>query len=106
MADELLVEDWTPGRRLWLKTPGRYSMDVAVRILRWVESFDGVSIPDAGWTSPGYANLVENGTTVQFGNFQFSIMCSYDDLFINRLAGDNRKFTTLGEEIQRKFATT
>ncbi|MDG3008209.1 hypothetical protein [Paludisphaera mucosa] len=104
VADEVLVEDWTPGRRLWLKTPGRYSMDVAVEILQWVESFDGVSIPDAGWTPPGCGSLVEKGVKVRFGTIQFSIMCSYDDLFINRLAGDDRKFTILGEAIQQTFA--
>ena len=82
VPDEVLVEDWTPGRRLWLKTPGRYSMDIAVEILRWVERFDGVSIPDSGWSSPGHGNLVEGGVAVRFGTIRFSIMCSYDDLFI------------------------
>lgn len=81
-------------------------MDVAVKILRWIEGFDGVSISDAGWTSPGYGNLVEVGIKVQFGNIQISIMCSYDDLFIDRLAGNNRKFTTLCEAIRQTFATT
>jgi hypothetical protein len=106
VANEVLVEDWTPGRQLWLKTPSRYSMDVAVKILRWIEGFDDVSIRDASWTSSGYGNLVEVGVKVQFGNIQISIMCSYDDIFIARLAGNNRKFTTLCEAIQQKFVTT
>jgi hypothetical protein len=106
VANEVLVEDWTPGRKLWLKTPGRYSMDVAVEILRWIEGFDDVSILDPGWPSPGYGKLVEVGIKVQFGNIQFGIMCSYDDIFIGRIAGSNRKFTTLCEAIQQEFVTT
>lgn len=106
VANEVLVEDWTPGRVLWLKTPGRYSMDVAVEILRWIEGFDDVSIRDASWTSPRCGKLVEVGIKVLFSNIQFAIMCSCDDIFIDRVAGNNRKFTTLCEAIQQKFVTT
>lgn len=81
-------------------------MDVAVNILRWIEGFDNVSIRDAGWKSSGYGNLVEVGIRVQSGNIQLAIMCSYDDIFIGRIAGNNRKFTTLCEAIQEKFVTT
>jgi len=105
MADEVLVEDWTPGRRLRFKTPGRYSMDVAVEILRWIEGFEDVSIPDPGGRAPGYGDLVEVGVPIQLGNIRFSIMCSHDDLFLDRLAGDNRKFTALCEAVRQKFAT-
>lgn len=106
MADHVVVEDWAPGRKLWLKTPGRYSMDVAAEILRWLETEDDCSIPDSGWASAGFGNLVENGILVALGHIQFSVMCSYDDLFIQRVAGNNRKFTTLCETIQRQFVTT
>jgi hypothetical protein len=106
VANEVMVEDWTPGRKLWLKTPGRYSMDVAVNILRWIEGFDDVSIRDASWTSSGYGKLVQGGIKVQFGNIQIAIVSDYDDIFIARIAGNNRKFTTLCEAIQQTFATT
>lgn len=80
-------------------------MDVAFEILRWIERFDGVSILDSGWFSRNYGNLVEKGVVVEFGTIRFSVMCSFDDLFIDRIAGDNRRFTTLGESIQQTFAT-
>lgn len=105
MADVVLVEDWTPGRRLRLKTSGRYSMDVAIEILRWIEGFEDVSIPDPGGNTPGSGDLVEVGVPVQLGSIRFSIMCSHDDLSIDRLAGSNRKFTTLCEAVRQRFAT-
>ena len=106
MAEEVLIEDWTPGRRLWLKAPSLFSMDVAVEILRWIEDFDDVSIQDDSWKSFGHGNLTEVGIRVRVSNIRFSIMCSYDDVFISRLAGSSGKFTTLCEAIQQKFVTT
>lgn len=104
MPDQVVVRDWMPGRRLWLQTPGRYSMDAAVAILTWLESQEECSISDGGWRSAGFGNLVEVGIVVVFGSIEFSVMSSYEDLFVERVAGNNRQFSALCETIQRRFA--
>jgi len=96
----LITFDITPGRRLILKTSGEYSMETAVAILHWLARRDGCVIANEGWKSAGYGDLVEVGVRVQLDNIVFRVMCSYDDMFVDRVAGSKGKFIALCEEIQ------
>jgi hypothetical protein len=73
-------------------TNGGYSMDAAVEILRMLEERDDCEIRDDGWRSSGYGNLVEVGIPIRLNNIEFTIMCSYEDIFIKRLSGNKDKF--------------
>ena len=105
MADEIRVEEWLPGRRLWLKTPGLSSTDVALEILRWMQGLGRCSIEGSGSATANYGKLAEPGVAIRIDDIKVWMMCSYDDLFIGRLAGHKRKFAALCEAIQQTFAT-
>lgn len=91
----------TPGHQLVLTTPGEYSMETAVALLHWLARRDDCVIANEGWKSSGYGDLVEKGVEVQLGNIVFQVMCSYEQMFVDRVSGNKDKFAALCEEIQR-----
>ena len=106
MTNRFDVEEWTPGRKLWLRTPGEYSTELGAGILSWLNEQPGSSIPDQGWTSAGFGNLVENGISVEIDSIEFCVMCSHEDLFIERISGNNRKFSDICDAIRSEFGTS
>lgn len=80
--------------------PG-YSMGVAVQILSWLEKRSDCTIPDESWKSSGYGKLVEIGIPVRLGTIEFSVMSSYGDILISRIAGNTGKFYALCDEIRQ-----
>ena len=82
------------------ETQGRYSMDAAVEILTWLEEQPDCVIENAGWKSSGYGSLVEVAISVRLGDIEFTIMCSYEQIFIKRLSGNKMKFYDICEKIR------
>ena len=72
-------------------TPGKYSMNIAVELLRNLEENGEFTIEDNTWKTKDYGNLVEIGIKVNFENVVFKIMCSYEDIFIYRDTGNKNK---------------
>ena len=77
-----------------------YSMGVAAQILSWLETHKGCVIQDDTWRLPDYGNLIEVGIPIWLGTIQFSIMCSYSDILIERLSGSKSQFYELCDEIR------
>lgn len=94
------VFDITLGEQLILSTPDEYSMETAVAILHWLDQREGCVITNDGWQTAGYGDLVEVGIRVLLGDILFNVMCSYEEIFINRVGGKKMKFIALCEEIQ------
>ena len=93
----------SPGALLHLATPGRYSMHLAAAILGWLEEeWDECSISDSGWRSDGFGKLVEEGIHVDLSGIQFAVTCSYEDLWIARVAGNRADFLELCEAVLKR----
>ena len=89
------------------RTPGEYSMDVAVEIIKRLEGEQDCEIEDSGWKSAGYGALVETGILVRLGNIKFQVMCSYEEIFIKRISGNKAKFYEFCESVRTMdFGTT
>jgi hypothetical protein len=82
------------------KTPGQYSMAAAVAVLSQLEDRHDCEVENSGWELPPYGNLVEIGVGVQQGNIEFTIMCSYDQIQVQRISGNKSKFYGLCEIIR------
>lgn len=100
MDKDFITDDVLLGSRVVLRTPGRYSMDAAVRVLRWLEQYEDCEIDDSGWKSPGYGRLVEEGIHVRVGSIELQIMCSHEHIYIDRISGNKRKFIVICDDIQ------
>lgn len=105
MSERVVTFSCDLGRELVLSTPGRYSMDTAVEILSWLEEDDSCRIPDSGWKSDSHGNLVEKGIRVALGSVEFSVMCSYSEIFIRRISGSTRKFMEFCEVVQQEWVS-
>ena len=92
--------DLTAGRQFIITTPGEYSMETAVAILKWLAQRDRCVITDDGWRTSGYGNLVEVGMDVQLDNIVIHVMCSYEDILFTRVSGNKEKFDALCEKIR------
>lgn len=90
-------------------TPGEYSMSVAAQILERLENSENCEIEGkpSAWKPPGYGALVEKGVRVKLDNIEFIIMCSYEDIIIERISGNKAKFYQFCESIREMdFDTT
>ncbi len=81
-------------------TPGKYSMDTAVELLKKLERDGRYQIENEDWKTEGYGNLIEVGIKIYFENAVFSIMCSYEDIFISRISGNRKKYYEFCEPIR------
>ncbi len=82
------------------ETAGRYSTGAAVAILRSLEGRPDCRIENRGWETSGYGDLIEVGIPVRIGNVEFTVMCSYEHIFIERVAGNKMKFWQICETIR------
>jgi hypothetical protein len=82
------------------ETPGRYSMTAAVEILSQLEKQHDCEVENSGWELPPYGNLVEIGVNVRQENIEFTVMCSYDQIWIQRISGNKSKFYSLCKVIR------
>jgi hypothetical protein len=81
-------------------TPGRYSMDAAIEILKRLENDEDYKTENSSMKSLIDGDLVEVGIPVRLGNIEFTIMCSYEDIFIKRISGNKMKFYEFCESIR------
>jgi len=72
------------------KTPGKYSMNTAVELLKKIEHDGRFQIENDEWKSEDYGNLVEVGIKIYFENAVFSIMCSGEHILIDRISGSKK----------------
>ena len=82
------------------ETKGRYSMDAAVEILTWLERQPDCVIRDTSWKCPEHGRLIEVGIPVRVGNIEFTIMCSFEEIFVKRLSGNKMTFYGICEKIR------
>lgn len=75
-------------------------MPVAVQILQRLELEPDCELRRGDWQGPEYGKLVEVGAPVRVGDIAFTIMCSYEDIFIQRVSGNKDEFYQLCESIR------
>ena len=75
-------------------------MEMAVSLLRWLARRDRCVIAGNGWQTSGYGNLVEVGIEVELESLVLRVMCSHDDIYVERIAGNKGRFFALCGEIQ------
>lgn len=75
-------------------------MAAAVAILGQLQDLHDCEVEDSGWGSPHYGNLVEIGVRVRQENIEFTVMCSYEQIWVQRISGNKSKFYVLCEIIR------
>jgi len=81
-------------------TPGKYSMDTALELLGELEDNYDCKISVENWKKKGSGFIVENKVPVVFENIEFTIMCSYENFFLERVSGNKSKFFELCDTIK------
>lgn len=103
MNDNAIIRHRTPGRELWLATPDGYSMDLAEAILRFLVTGDSSVHDVERQVQRSMGRIVEEGIEIPIGSIRISMMCSYEDLRIRRVSGNNRRFSELCDLIVDEF---
>lgn len=102
--NNVIIRHQSPGRELWLATSEGYSMELAEAVLRFLWAAAHTPSELEFMVRQSMGRIVERGIEIPIGSIRISMMCSYEDLFIRRLSGNNRRFAELCDRIVKEFA--
>lgn len=76
-------------------------MEMGVQLLRHLEG-RGALINDRSWRGNGFGKLVEEGIAVAYDGCVFSLMCSYEDVFVRRESGNKGNYHRLCDYLREQ----
>lgn len=82
------------GAGMRIRTPGQYSMGVAIRILERFDSYPGVYAKNTGWKE-GFGLEVAAWIPIQGPNVEAELMTDGDETLIRRVSGSYEDFDRL-----------
>ncbi|MBN1180646.1 MAG: hypothetical protein JXB49_00060 [Bacteroidales bacterium] len=104
MKENFIITEYQSGKTLILETPGKYSMDLAVEILNFMETSFNAKIKDTGWKQ-GYDLEIAVGLPIAFGNCKIELTTDGSGIWIDRISGNKSDFNDFCLAIKDKAKT-
>ena len=84
---------------LHVRTPGRYAMDIAIEILKFLDEQENIIVKNTGWKD-GFGLEVGSWLPIKSANLQAELSTDGDELQIRRVSGSIGDFEELHQDIQ------
>ncbi len=86
------------GGVLYVRTPDRFAMDVAVDVLKYLDESPGIFVKNTGWKQ-GFGLEVSAWIPIHTDNTTAELMTDGDEFYIRRASGSLHEFTVMFKDI-------
>ncbi|MEM7401166.1 MAG: hypothetical protein AAF304_04370 [Pseudomonadota bacterium] len=101
MNESIEISGHPIGTDLYVRTPGRYAMDTAIDVLKFLDEQAGISVKDTGWKN-GFGLKVCEWIPIHSDNLIAKLQTDGDEFEICKVSGTRSEYESL-IEIVKKF---